>query len=240
MQIYLCGCRFIVMQMQELAKPKMTVDEFLAWAEENPGRYELSEGDVYAMPPRALNHAKTKFAVQSALLSAIRKARLPCHMVPDGATLRVSKWTAYEPDALVYCGPQKPGSAIEVPDPVIVVEVLSPGTRHIDNAAKLSGYFALPSVCHYLIVDREASHPSSRAGRRRSSGDEDRPGRRDCARSAGHRARFRILFSDRLNGLRLLPSRRGAFLPVRTVRRTQAQADPVEWTRCRPPRGVKP
>jgi Uma2 family endonuclease len=141
--------------MRQLAKPKMTVDEFLAWAEENPGRYELSEGEVYAMPPRPLSHAKTKFAVQSALLAAIRKAGLPCHMVPDGATVRVSKRTAYEPDALVYCGPQKPGSAIEVPNPVIVVEVLSPGTRHIDNAAKLSGYFALPSVCHYLIVDIE-------------------------------------------------------------------------------------
>src|SRR6516162_8757595 len=123
MQIYLCRCRFIVMQMQRRTKPKMNVDEFLAWAEENPGRYELSEGKVYAMPPRALNHAKTKFAVQSALLSGIRKAGSPCHMVPDGATVRVSKRTAYEPDALVYCGPQKPGSAIEVPDPVIVVEV---------------------------------------------------------------------------------------------------------------------
>ena len=137
------------------AKPKMTVDEFLAWAEENPGRYELSEGEVYAMSPERLEHAHAKFAVQSALLAGIRKAGLPCHMVPDGATVRVSKQTAYEPDALVYCGPQKPGSAIEVPDPVIVVEVLSPGTRHIDNAAKLSGYFALPSVCHYLIVDIE-------------------------------------------------------------------------------------
>jgi Uma2 family endonuclease len=147
--------QILVMQMQQLAKPKMTVDEFLAWAEENPGRYELSEGEVYAMSAERLEHALAKFAMQSALLAAIRKAGLPCHMVPDGATVRVSKQTAYEPDALVYCGPEKPGSAIEVPDPVIVVEVLSPGTRHIDNAAKLPGYFALPSVCHYLIVDIE-------------------------------------------------------------------------------------
>lgn len=139
--------------MQQRAKPKMTVDEFFAWAEENPGRYELSEGEVYAMSPERLGHAKTKFAVQSALLAAIRKAGLPCHMIPDGATVRINKHTAYEPDALVYCGPERPDTEIEVPDPVIVVEVLSPGTRHIDNAAKLSGYFAVPSVCHYLIVD---------------------------------------------------------------------------------------
>ncbi len=141
--------------MQQLANPKMTVDEFLAWAEENPGRYELSEGEVYAMSPERIGHAKTKFAVQAALLAAIRKAGVPCHMLPDGATVRINERTAYEPDALVYCGPERPDTEIEVPDPVIVVEVLSPGTRHIDNAAKLSGYFALPSVCHYLIVDIE-------------------------------------------------------------------------------------
>ncbi len=133
----------------------MTVDEFLAWAEDNPGRYELSEGEVYAMSPERLGHAKTKFAVQSALLAAIRKTGVPCHMVPDGATVRVNEITAYEPDALVYCGAEKPDNAVEVSNPVIVVEVLSPGTRHIDNAIKLTGYFALPSVFHYLIVDIE-------------------------------------------------------------------------------------
>jgi Uma2 family endonuclease len=36
---------------------------------------------------------------------------------------------------------------------VIVVEVLSPSTGHIDASAKLAGYFRIPSVQHYLIVD---------------------------------------------------------------------------------------
>jgi hypothetical protein len=34
-----------------------------------------------------------------------------------------------------------------------VVEVLSPSTRYIEASAKLAGYFRLPSVQHYLIVD---------------------------------------------------------------------------------------
>ena len=76
-------------------------------------------------------------------------------MVPDGATVRVSETTAYEPDALVYCGPKKPGDDIEVRDPVIVVEVLSPGTRHIDLSVKLEGYFRVESIRHYLISDTE-------------------------------------------------------------------------------------
>ena len=132
---------------------RMTADEFLAWARNQPGRYELHQGIVYAMSPEGVAHAKIKFAVQTALANGIRTRGLPCHMLPDGLTVRVEATKAYEPDALVYCGPELPSSAIEVPEPVIVVEVLSPSTRRIDAAAKLAGYFRVPSVAHYLIVD---------------------------------------------------------------------------------------
>jgi Uma2 family endonuclease len=132
---------------------RMTVDEFLAWARNQPGRYELHNGMVHALSPEGVAHAKVKFAVQVALTNGIRARGLPCQMLPDGLTVRVEATKAYEPDALVYCGPELPPSAIEVPEPVIVVEVLSPSTRRIDAAAKLAGYFRLPSVAHYLIVD---------------------------------------------------------------------------------------
>jgi Uma2 family endonuclease len=131
----------------------MTVDEYLAWAEGRPGRYELYAGTVYAMAPERAAHAKTKFAAQIALLAAIRRANVPCHVLPDGMTVRIDRETAHEPDALVYCGNELPGSVLEVPDPVILVEVLSRSTRHVDAAAKLSGYFSLPSVRHYLMLD---------------------------------------------------------------------------------------
>ena len=139
--------------MLALPTHKMTVDEYLAWAEDNPGRYELYAGVVYAMAPERAGHGRVKFAVQTALLSGIKRAGVPCHMLPDGMTVRVANDTAHEPDALVYCGKQVPDASVEIPNPVIVVEVLSPSTRHIDATAKLAGYFSLPSVRHYLIVD---------------------------------------------------------------------------------------
>jgi Uma2 family endonuclease len=76
-------------------------------------------------------------------------------MRPDGATVRISRHVAHEPDALVYCGPKLPDDSIEVPNPVIVVEVASPSTRKVDASLKLTGYFSLPSVEHYLIIDPE-------------------------------------------------------------------------------------
>jgi Uma2 family endonuclease len=139
--------------MSTPAQRKMTVDEFLAWAEGQDGRWELYHGVPYLMAPERTGHGEVKFRVQTALVQGIRKAGLPCHMLPDGATVRVSQHTAHEPDALVYCGEKLPRDAIEVPNPIIVVEVASPSTRKIDGSLKLTGYFSLPSVQHYLIVD---------------------------------------------------------------------------------------
>ncbi len=141
--------------MSAVPQKRMNVDEFLAWAEGQPGRYELFRGSIYAMTPERAGHAVVKFAVQTALANAIRSRGLPCHMLPDGMTVRIDDATAHEPDALVYCGPPLAPSALEVPNPVVVVEVLSPTTRHVDAQIKLAGYFRLPSVAHYLVIDPE-------------------------------------------------------------------------------------
>jgi Uma2 family endonuclease len=45
--------------------------------------------------------------------------------------------------------------ATEIADPIILVEVLSPSTAAIDHGRKLSAYFSVPSVQHYLILDPE-------------------------------------------------------------------------------------
>ena len=62
-------------------------------------------------------------------------------------TVRVSAQTAFEPDALVAC-PSPP-----LKDPVVVVEVLCPSTAADDHGVKLDGYFSLPGLQHYLILD---------------------------------------------------------------------------------------
>jgi Uma2 family endonuclease len=158
----------MVSAMTAIPKLRMTVDEYLAWADGQPGRYELKDGSVFAMSPESLGHAEKKAAVHAALLADIRARGLPCHALPDGTTVRIDDATAYEPDAVVYCGARHPPSAVEVPNPVIVVEVLSPSTRHIDLSAKLADYFRLPSVAHYLIVDPDKPRIVHHA---RSTGD---------------------------------------------------------------------
>lgn len=135
----------------------MTVYDFLAWSESVPGRHELVEGQVVAMSPERVRHAEIKAAAFIALRDAAREAGILCRALPDGMTVRIDDWTAYEPDALLYCGPRLDPHSVVVPEPVIVVEVLSPGTRSRDMVGKLADYFKLASIQHSLILDPDRS-----------------------------------------------------------------------------------
>jgi len=139
--------------MNVIPKHRMTVDQYFAWAERRPGRYELVNGAVHEMSPETAGHAKMKAAVYVALMTAIRRHGVRCHALPDGMTVRIDDMTAYEPDAVVYAGEELDAAAVEVPNPLIVAEVLSPSTRHVDLSAKLAGYLRVQSIIHYLVVD---------------------------------------------------------------------------------------
>jgi len=131
----------------------MTREEFLAWVDQQPtGRYERIDGIVVAMAPERLAHNRCKSAAVRALRRALRDAGLrSCEVFADGMSVRVED-SDYEPDALLRRGPRLPGEAIHIPDPMILVEVLSPDSGTRDRAIKPRAYFKLPSVQHYLIV----------------------------------------------------------------------------------------
>lgn len=153
--------------MSTAARELMTVDEFLGWAEGREGRWELFDGRPIAMAPERAAHLLTKAQAWRGLRDAVERAGLACTVFPDGATVRVSPRTAFEPQALVTCETVPPDTT-EIPNPVVVVEVLSEGTAARDHGVKLEGYFSRPSVAHYLIVD-----PALRAAihHRRGQGD---------------------------------------------------------------------
>jgi Uma2 family endonuclease len=137
------------------ALKQMTADEFLAWAEGKEGHWELIDGEPVMMSPERSLHAETKAEALVGLRDAIRRSGFPCRAYPDGMAIRIDARTSYEPDASVICGPRPHPNALSLDHPIIVVEVLSPSTAAIDHGPKLSGYFSLSSVEHYLILDPE-------------------------------------------------------------------------------------
>ena len=137
------------------ARRRMTADEFLDWAMTQPDgvRYELVAGEVVAMAPERASHDRAKVAVFDALRAAVTAAGLPCEAFIDGMAVRIDEATVYEPHVLMRCGPPVAGECVEIGDPLIVVEVLSPSSRQKDTGGKLDDYFRLPSVRHYLIIE---------------------------------------------------------------------------------------
>jgi Uma2 family endonuclease len=136
-------------------RPKMRVDEFLAWADGREGKWELLDGTVVGMASERLGHGLTVHRVVSALQRAIATGCGSCYAVPDSVVVRIDDHTTFQPDALVYCGERLPDDTLVVEAPVVVVEVLSPGTATRDLRDKLVGYFRVPSIHHYVAVDTE-------------------------------------------------------------------------------------
>src|SRR5207248_10567862 len=58
------------------------------------------------------------------------------------------------PDVSVTCTPIDARQDI-VPEPVLVVEVISPSTAHLDNGRKKLEYFGTASIRQYAIVEQD-------------------------------------------------------------------------------------
>lgn len=153
------------------ADRRMTADEFIDWAMGLPDgeRYELVDGRPFAMAPERATHARLKAAAWLELRDDARAAGLGCEAFPDGMSIVIDEATVFEPDAILRCGERLGPNEVKIVDPVVVVEVLSPSTRAFDLGAKLSEYFRIPSLHHYLIFNTEHRRVIHH---RRGAGDE--------------------------------------------------------------------
>ncbi|MBV9251596.1 MAG: Uma2 family endonuclease [Acetobacteraceae bacterium] len=148
----------------------VTREQYYAWKAAQPrGRFERVDGQIVAMAPETGAHLLVKAAVHRALRQAIRTANVDCQALPDGATV-ASEESDFEPDATVICGARMPLDQTIAPNPVVVVEVLSPSTQSRDITVKLAGYFAVGWIQHYLIVN--PSKPQVVHHRRAEPGSE--------------------------------------------------------------------
>ena len=134
-------------------KLRMKVGEFLAWADAQAhGRYELVDGEVFAMSPERARHNLVKLAAALALRDAVLAAKLPCTVFTDGISVVIDDQNTREPDASVQCGVDVDLDSMILQAPMIVVEVASPSSERVDTETKLVDYFSVASICHYLII----------------------------------------------------------------------------------------
>jgi Uma2 family endonuclease len=126
-------------------------DAFIAAYGEKDVRYEMYDGEVFAMSGGSENHS----LVSGNAFVAIRQRAKPRGCTTHGPDLYVrrqeDKTSAMSPDAYVHCGPPLPRGQRFAGDPVVIVEVLSPSTMIFDRSTKLQRYFKFDTVQHVLI-----------------------------------------------------------------------------------------
>jgi len=155
---------------EPLPKP-WTVEDFLEWEAQQPERYEFIDGLILGMVGGSAAHAAIRDNITGALRSRLRGTG--CRAFSEGLKV-VTDVAAHYPDVVVTCAPVQPTDD-RVPEPVIVVEVLSRATADRDRSAKWIGYQDIPSLQHYVLVaqDRRRGELFTRTGQ--TLEPDDRP-----------------------------------------------------------------
>jgi len=141
--------------MADVAEKRMTVAEFLTWDDGTDTRYELVDGRPVAMAPVAPSHSVIVINFGHELKSRLKA---PCYAGSEAGVERPGRDdTFYEADIVVSCTPFTPGMAA-LPNPVVVIEVLSPSTLEHDRGRKAYDYRRIPSVQEIVLVASEQRH----------------------------------------------------------------------------------
>jgi Uma2 family endonuclease len=114
-----------------------------------------------------LNHNQIAINILVALPGRLRGSGCRPHGL-DAGVATVGDIVRY-PDGVVTCSPVNGASRL-VPDPVVVFEVVSPTSGHMDRIVKLREYAAVDSIRRYVIVESASAgmtvHERQAAGQR--------------------------------------------------------------------------
>ena len=133
-------------------KTKTSVEDYLETEKISPVRREFVEGEVYAMAGTSDNHARISGNLFVSLANHLRDS--VCEPFSSDIKVRVTKNVYYYPDVLVSCE-ENPEDAYFRNTPILIIEVTSPSTEHIDHREKLLFYQQIPSVQEYVIVSQQ-------------------------------------------------------------------------------------
>jgi Uma2 family endonuclease len=135
--------------MARAADKLWTLEEFLAFDDGTDTSYQLFEGRIVAVNPRVRGHA-----VLAARLARIFGSQLkpPSEVAAGAGIIPVNpQHSWYKADLIVTCTPGNYKDQF-IAEPVLVVEVLSPGTSATDFSRKLPDYQQIPTMRDVLLA----------------------------------------------------------------------------------------
>jgi Uma2 family endonuclease len=133
-----------------LQKPRMTREQFFAWAQRQDARYEFDGFQPVAMTGGTLGHNRMTNNIHRALFAALRGSG--CEPFgPDAGVATIGDVVRY-PDVVVTCT-KTPGTSLLIENPVVIFEVVSPTSGRTDRIIKLREYGTVPSIRRYVILE---------------------------------------------------------------------------------------
>lgn len=133
------------LNMEDL--PHYTYEDYAQWE----GKWEIIHGIPYAMTPSpVMKHQRICLKMASQLDMLLEHCNSTCGTY-ESMDWQITEDTVLKPDIMVVCGNYSEGKKLMVP-PVLVVEVLSPSTKHKDRGIKYRLY-KQAGVKYYCMVD---------------------------------------------------------------------------------------
>lgn len=130
--------------------PLRDVDDFLAWAEGRPERWQLVEGRLVMMAGASDRH---DFITVNTILALGRRLEgRPCRPHGPDRGVRIGRRNYYLPDVSVSW---RRADGTFDPDPLVVIEVLSPGSERDDRGVKRRAWQTVPTLRHYLLASQD-------------------------------------------------------------------------------------
>jgi Uma2 family endonuclease len=150
----------MAVNLKDLLRPHFTLEEYFALERASEARYEYWDGEILCMSGGTRRHYLISEHLRSRLEEALRGR--DCQALSGGVPIKTPSLPPYRyPDASVVCGElifENLGGIDVLVNPVLIVEVLSPGTEQLDKEPKRHAYQKLPSVMEYLIIAQDAPH----------------------------------------------------------------------------------
>jgi Uma2 family endonuclease len=138
--------------MSSALRQALTLEQFLVWEERQTLRFEFDGWQPVAMTGGTDLHEAIGGTLRALLQGQLRGK--PCRV--RGPTLKIEVMGRIRyPDAFVYCTPVPPAETV-IREPVVVFEILSPGTSRTDRIEKLREYQATPSIQRYVILEQDS------------------------------------------------------------------------------------
>lgn len=132
----------------------MSVQEYLTLDHNSiEARYEFIDGYAYMLAGGTLNHSIISANMIRELSISLRGGA--CRVYTSDARVRLSETRYVYPDATVSCDERDLGTGDMIQYPLLIVEVLSPGTEPYDRGKKFIYYRSCPTIKEYVLVDTQ-------------------------------------------------------------------------------------